>query len=151
MKRTFLLVAALGLLGLALSAMSPAAQTSAAVLGSNPSGEFALLLRLNGAPRYIGHTNAGADGGTVSRADAGAGNIVKTQCYSAACICPGTSCSCGNVLGSAGVATNGEYIAANGVHFMVLDPTGKMVTVARATGSLLLDAGTGAECDHWEL
>lgn len=144
MKRALLLGLALGF-GLALASLPGTAHAT------NPTGEFTLLLRLNGSPRFIGHTNAGADGGTVSRADAGAGNIVKTQCYAAACVCPGTSCSCGNVLGSAGAVTNGEYIAANGVHYMILGATEKMVTVARATGSTLLDAGTGAECDHWEL
>ncbi len=140
-------------LGLVLAAMSWPAQTSAVVTGGNPTGEFTLLLRLNGSPTFICHTAPKGDGGTIGRCDGGFGNIVKTQCYSAACVCPGTSCSCGNNLGTLGsnTGTAGELLAANGVNYTVLTPTNGMVTTAAASGSLLLDGGPGAECDHWGL
>ncbi len=155
MKRILFVSALLGL-GLAVSAMSLRSQTSAVaaeVLGTNPSGEFTLLLRLNGSPVFAGHTAPRGDGGTIGRVDGGLGNIVKTQCYSAACVCPGTSCSCGNIASSSGfnVATNGELLAANGINYTVLAPDNGMVTTAAASGSLLLDGGPGAECDHWRL
>lgn len=145
MKRALLLGLALGF-GLAL------ALSSGPALASNPPGEFPLLLRLNGSPTYLGHTSPKGDAGTIGRVDGGFGNIVKTQCYSAACVCPGVSCTCGNVAGAnVGASTTGEYLAANGVNFMVLTPGNSMVTVAAASGSLLLDGGAGAECDHWGL
>ncbi len=146
MKRALLLGLALGF-GLALVASPGTANAT------NPAGEFTLLMRLNGSPVFAGHTSPGIDAGTTDRVDGGLGNIIKTQCYQAACVCPGTSCSCGNVHASSGASyfTNGEYIAANGVVYTVLTPTNGMVTTAYATGSTRFDGGVGAECDHWRL
>ena len=144
MKRALLIGLALGF-GLALVSLPGIAAAG------QPAGEFALMLRLNGSPAFIGHTAPGGDGGTVGRVDGGVGNCVKTQCYSPACVCAATSCSCGTVLASSGAvaATNGEYLAAYGVSYMCLAVNNGMVTTAAASGSLLLDGGAGADCDHW--
>lgn len=149
MKRALLFGLALGF-GLALATLPGSASAAS---GGQPVGEFTLLMRLNGSPSFIGHTAPRGDGGTIGRVDGGLGNIVKTQCYSAACVCPGTSCSCGNIASSSGfnVTTNGELLAANGVNYQVLNVDNGMVTTAAASGSLLLDGGPGAECDHWRL
>jgi len=141
MKRALLVGLALGF-GLALVSMPGVARAG------QPTGEFALMMRLNGSWSAMGWTGPGADGGTVGRIDGGPGECIKTQCYAAACVCPGAlSCTCGM-----GQATTGEKLAADGVTFNCLgtsSATAGIITTAAYPGSLLPDGGAGAICDHW--
>lgn len=150
MKKVFFLAGIFGV-GLLLSAVSYQSQVMDSILGAGPINEFQLMTRLNGSPIYLGHTAPGADGGTRGTVDGGLGGIVKTQCYSAACVCVGDStCTCGNNMNKVGLSTSGVYLAANGSITNVLTAT-NYVTTSYAVGSLLSDGGAGAECDHWSL
>lgn len=117
---------------------------AALLMAARPAGEFPMFLRLNGQPTFIGRSMPGADGGTVGIVDAGLGQVTKTRCYAAACVCPGISCTC-----SLGQATTGQKLAADGVEYIILDNSTTLLSTAAVSGSLLPDGGAGAWCDHW--
>lgn len=130
------------LLGIMLALATQTSEAHAQT-ANRPTSDLQLLTRLNGRASYIGSSQPGADGGTVGIRDGGAYQVIKTQCYAAACVGVGMSCSC-----APGQATKGETVAANQTHFMVLDAE-PVICTAAVTGSLLPDGGAGAWCDHW--
>lgn len=138
MKRT---LGVLGVLAVAVLAMAIA----------RPAGEYSLLLLLNGEPGTMFISEAGRDGGTVGISNA-TGSVIKTQCTAAACICPGSACVCpGASLASNFSSTVGEKLAADAVHYMVLQPSTTQISVIGVTGSTRVDGGPGADCFHWPM
>jgi len=125
------------------------------LMAARPTGGTVLLLKLNGEPNWIGSSCPGCDGGVYAVIDAGAGEVVKTQCRTKACICPGQSCVCPSLtnLSNFNNRLAGVVIAADGVHFMVMRDSpaahaGRISTAAYST-SVGPDGGVGGLCDHW--